>query len=58
MKNYLIFLSILVILIPVLMIIQSLMGKDWISGKEYFYLVAIYTMLVILYQGNKKATGS
>jgi len=58
MKNYLIFLSILVILIPVLMIIQSFAGKDWISSKEYFYLVAIYTMLVILYQGNKKTTDS
>jgi len=58
MKNYLVFLSILVILIPVLMIIQSFTGKDWISSKEYFYLVVIYTMLVILYQGNKKTTGS
>lgn len=58
MKNYLVFLSVLVILIPILMIIQSFAGKDWISGKEYLYLVAIYTMLVILYQDNKKTTGS
>jgi len=58
MRNYLIFLSVLVILSPILMIVQNIAGQDWISGKEYLFLVVVYTILVILYQDNKKTTNS
>lgn len=54
MKNFLIFLSVLVIVLPILFIIQNFTGWSVISLKEYFFLVGAYLILIVIYKLNRK----
>lgn len=55
MKKILIFLSFLVILVPVIAIIQNLVNIELITLKEYFYLIVVYLVLVCIYLQDKKS---
>lgn len=55
MKNILVFLSLLVILIPILSIIQNLINIELITLKEYFSLIVVYLVLVCIYLQDKKS---
>lgn len=55
MKKILIFLSFLLILVPIVAIIQNLVNVELITLKEYFYLIVVYLVLVCIYQQDKQS---
>jgi hypothetical protein len=54
MKNYLIILSALVTLLPFLFIIQHFTEKIWLHEYEYFVLVVIFIVGLLLHTREKK----
>ncbi|NCI51170.1 hypothetical protein GWC95_14655 [Sediminibacterium roseum] len=55
MRNFLIFLGILVITIPVVIILQYVMGWNVVSKKDYFFVAIVFLALYLLYDKDKSA---
>lgn len=54
MKYAMIFLSVLAVLLPIIMIVEQLIGANWITYREFFYMMFAYLILIAIYFGNKK----
>ncbi|MBI2282168.1 MAG: hypothetical protein HYU71_00500 [Bacteroidetes bacterium] len=55
MKKILVFLSLLVILVPIVAIIQNLINIELITLKEYVSLIVVYLALVCIYLQDRKS---
>lgn len=55
MRNFLIFLGILVITIPVLIILQYVLGWNVVGKKDYFFVAIVFLALYLLYDKDKSA---